>query len=109
MSTVDQNGKRAKTGGRTAGTPNKATKDIQERLDELGCDPIEGMATIAMDTKNPPELRGRMYSELAGYIAPKRKAVEVHAGGTVNIEGGGVAALLAAAQAGGILEHDGAD
>ncbi len=66
-----------KTGGRTAGTPNRRTADVIERLHALGCDPIEGMAAIAMDTSNPPELRGRMYAELAGYVAPKRRALDV--------------------------------
>jgi hypothetical protein len=68
-----------KTGGRTAGTPNKRTQDVIERLAALNCDPIEGMARIAMDEANAPELRGRMFSELAQYVAPKRKAVE-HSG-----------------------------
>jgi len=66
-----------KTGGRQAGTPNKRTIEIQEILAELNCNPIEGMARIAMDEKNSPELRGKMYSELAQYVAPKRKAIEV--------------------------------
>lgn len=65
-----------KTGGRTKGTPNKATADLVERLTALDCDPIEGMAQIAMDMANPPELRGRMYAELAQYVFPKRRAVE---------------------------------
>ncbi|MCU0500604.1 MAG: hypothetical protein MUC51_02350 [Anaerolineae bacterium] len=65
-----------KTGGRTAGTPNKRTQDVIERLAALNCDPIAGMARIAMDEANSPELRGRMFSELAQYVAPKRKAVE---------------------------------
>jgi hypothetical protein len=65
-----------KTGGRVAGTPNKRTQDVIERLALLGCNPIEGMARIAMDEANSPELRGRMYAELAQYVAPKRKAVE---------------------------------
>ena len=63
-------------GGRAKGTPNKATADVVTRLAELGCDPIEGMALLAMDEENPPELRGRMFAELAAYIAPKRKAIE---------------------------------
>ena len=63
-------------GGRQKGTPNKATADVRERLAQLGCDPIEGMARIAMDPAAPIELRGRMCAELAGYVAPKRKAVE---------------------------------
>lgn len=66
-----------KTGGRKAGVPNKRTQELAERLEILGCDPIEGMAQIAMDAKNPPELRGRMYAELAAYLFPKRKATEV--------------------------------
>ena len=66
-----------KTGGRQAGTPNKRTNALVERLEALACDPIEGMAKIAMDINSPPELRGRMYAELAGYLFPKRKAVEI--------------------------------
>lgn len=65
-----------KAGGRRKGTPNKSTLAVQEMLDKLGCDPIEVMAKIAMNRKNPPELRGKMASELAKYIHPQRKAVE---------------------------------
>jgi|HubBroStandDraft_2_1064218.scaffolds.fasta_scaffold298143_2 hypothetical protein len=35
---------------RTSGTPNKMTMSVMEKLDELGCDPIEGLAAIAMKT-----------------------------------------------------------
>jgi hypothetical protein len=66
-----------KTGGRQAGTPNKRTAELLERLEALGCDPIAGMAQLALSAENPPELRGRMFAELAGYIYPKRKAVEM--------------------------------
>ena len=66
-----------KTGGRHAGTPNKRTVELTARLEALGCDLIEGMVQLAMDQANPPELRGRMYAELAGYLFPKRKATEV--------------------------------
>ena len=69
-----------KTGGRTRGTPNRRTQDIQSLLASMGCDPIEGMARIAMDPKHPVEVRARMYAELAGYIAPKRKAIQVDSG-----------------------------
>jgi hypothetical protein len=47
-----------------------------ERLEALGCDPLEGMAKIAMDQAAPLELRGRMYAELAAYVYPKRKSME---------------------------------
>lgn len=69
-----------KTGGRKAGTPNKRTTMVTERLEALGCDPIEGMALLAMDPANSPDLRGRMFAELAQYVAPKRKAVEIGSG-----------------------------
>lgn len=69
--------KGTRVSGRKKGTPNKKTVEIAEILAELNCNPIEGMARIAMNPKNTPELRGRMFAELAQYIAPKRKAVEV--------------------------------
>lgn len=94
--------------GRTKGTPNKRTVEVQERLASLGCDPIKAMALIVcqdalklavdagyitQEAANedpvgsreracelyPPELRAKMASELAQYVAPKRKAVE-HSG-----------------------------
>ena len=65
-----------KTGGRRRGTPNKLTQSVIDRLAELGCDPIEGMAKIAADEKAPVEIRARMFAELAQYVAPKRKAID---------------------------------
>ena len=121
-----------KVGGRVKGTPNKDTQTIQEMLASLGCDPLKGMATIALNqlpcgvcrgsgkTKYrldlgdhakgcdgtivkpatlckcegigertclscygslfencSPDLRGRMNAELAQYVAPKRKAIDL--------------------------------
>lgn len=65
-----------KSGGRAKGTPNRKTQEVANKLYELGCDPIEGMARIAMDNTQPTELRVRCYAELAVYMYPKRKAVE---------------------------------
>ncbi len=36
-------------GGRQKGTPNKRTAAATETLEALGCDPIAGMARIAMN------------------------------------------------------------
>lgn len=69
--------------GRKMGTPNKITSEAAERLEELGCDPIEGMGKIAGDTRNTPEVRGRMYAELVQYLYPKCRAVE-HSGDRQN-------------------------
>ena len=64
-----------KTGGRSRrGSPNKRTVEIADKLAKLDCDPIEGMARLAMDENNSPELRARMYAELAEYVAPKKRA-----------------------------------
>jgi hypothetical protein len=62
-------------GGRQLGAPNKHL-EVAERLAGLRCDPITGMARIAMNKRNPVELRGRVFAELAQYVAPKRKALE---------------------------------
>ena len=66
-----------KTGGRAIGSPNKRTLEAMQKLDELGCDPIEGMARIAMDESNSIELRAKMLAELAPYIYPKRKTMDI--------------------------------
>lgn len=68
-----------KTGGRLKGTPNKRTVEIVELLEALDCEPVAGMASIAMDERNPVELRGRMYAELAAYVHAKKRAIEVKA------------------------------
>ncbi|MBA3913928.1 MAG: hypothetical protein H0X25_08785 [Acidobacteriales bacterium] len=67
----------AKTGGRSKGTPNKRTQDLILKLEELGCDPIQGMAEIAMDEDTATDLRVRCYAELAQYVHAKRKAIEL--------------------------------
>ena len=67
----------AKTGGRKLGTPNKNSQALSERLESLGCDPIEGLAKIALDPATKPELKVRCFAELAQYVYPKRKAVDL--------------------------------
>jgi hypothetical protein len=75
--------------GRPKGALNKRTLDVIDKLAAERCDPIAGMARIAMNKKNPVELRARMFAELAQYVAPKRKAME-HSG-----DAGMIEALLA--------------
>lgn len=69
-----------RSGGRKPGTPNKITSDIAFALAQLNCDPIVGMAQIAMDPKTDINLKARMFAELAQYQYPKRRAVEVTPG-----------------------------
>ncbi len=70
-----------KTGGRQAGTPNKRTAELTERLAELGCDPLEGLARIAADPSTEPGLRVKIYADLLPFVYPKRKSVELGAEG----------------------------
>ena len=73
--------------GRPKGSLGEKTKAVQAKLDQLGCDPIEALANISMDTSNTPELRFQANKELAQYVAPKRKAVELDAAvdGGINV------------------------
>ena len=66
-------------GGRAKGVKNKATLSVIERLKDLDCDPIEGMALIAKQAmgEGDMQLAGNMYKELAQYVAPKRKSIEL--------------------------------
>jgi len=77
-----------KTGGRQKGAKNKKTEDIIKKLESLGCDPIEGMAKIASQSMNEGDMQlaGQMFKELAQYVAPKRKAVEITGEGGAPIE-----------------------
>ena len=84
---ADKGGKRPGA-GRPKGAINKRSKELTERLDDLGVDPIEGMAMISADPTTSPELKFQCFKELAQYIAPKRKAVEQHTTGDVTIEVG---------------------
>ena len=68
-----------KTGGRAAGTPNKKTSLVERLLEDLKCDPIGIMAEIATNPRTPTKFRFLAARELAGYVYPKRKAIEVTA------------------------------
>src|SRR4051812_29710936 len=62
--------------GRPRGSRNKTHGAVEAKLAELGCDPITAMALLAMDETVAIELRIKLYCELAGYVASKRKAIE---------------------------------
>lgn len=66
-------------GGRTAGTPNRATAEVADKLAALGFDPIAAMVAIATDPAADLTIRGRMASELAAYLHPKKRAIDLTA------------------------------
>jgi hypothetical protein len=65
-----------KTGGRRVGTPNKATSLLREKLDALGCDPLEELVQIARQAQTPPGLRATIYTTLMPYVFPKRALID---------------------------------
>jgi hypothetical protein len=47
------------------GALNKRTLGVVDKLTAERCDPVVGMARIAMNEKNPVELRARVFAKLA--------------------------------------------
>ncbi len=65
--------------GRKKGVPNKRTQSIIDQLAGLNCNPIAGMAKIAKKAMDEGDLHLALqaFKELAQYVAPKRKSIEV--------------------------------
>src|SRR5215468_3229729 len=63
--------------GRKKGIIPPDKKTVREMLAAIGCDPIEGLARIAMDENENKQLRARCYTELAGYCWPKLRSIEL--------------------------------
>lgn len=65
-----------KTGGRKLGTPNKINAETAAQLAELGCNPVEGLAKIALNELNPVGIRLRAFDILMEYTKPKLSRVD---------------------------------
>jgi hypothetical protein len=64
-----------KTGGRTKGTPNKATKAREELITSSGLSPLEYMLTTLRDESQPVNIRLDAAKAAAQYVHPKLSAV----------------------------------
>lgn len=66
---------------RATGIPNKNKQALLRILQEKYPDyhPVLEMVYIAMDMKNDVNLRASMHKEVAQYVTPKLKALEVQA------------------------------
>jgi hypothetical protein len=64
---------------RQAGTPNRAKNTLLARIrrEFPEYDPICEMIRIARDPKSSIELQANMHREVAQYLEPKRKAIEI--------------------------------
>lgn len=65
-----------KTGGRKPGTPNKSSLPIEALCAFHNCSPIEVLIKMANDS-NDKAYQFQAAKELAQYLYPKRKALEV--------------------------------
>jgi hypothetical protein len=65
-----------KTGGRRAGTPNKTTVLLREKLSGLGYDPITELIKIARDPNTPVEVQVNIHQGIVPYLYGKRKPVD---------------------------------
>ena len=66
-----------KTGGRTAGTPNRATLVRQEEIAASGLTPLDYMMAIMRDEQRPDEERFEAAKAAAPYVHPKLAAVQL--------------------------------
>lgn len=82
--------KKKKFGGRKKGTPNKRTLILQEHLDKMQLDPIQGIRGCLdelelVDVYEPEDkislikAKAAIYLELLQYIYPKRRAIDIQA------------------------------
>lgn len=65
-------------GGRPKGAPNRKTQLLEELINEKypEYNPVLDMIDLAQKSDDP-EMRFKCSKEVAGYLFPKRKAVEV--------------------------------
>ena len=70
---------RPKTGGRAKGKKNKVSELVRDRLNVLKCDPIEQLVIIARQAQANDDLQlaVTVYKDLAAYVAPKLKSIEL--------------------------------
>ena len=72
-----------KTGGRTAGTPNRATAAKAKAVEESGLTPLDYMLDVMRDTDKPADVRLDAAKSAAPYVHPKLASVE-HKGDAKN-------------------------
>jgi len=71
-----------KTGGRLPGTPNKKSLEIRELVAQRypNYHPVLALAEIATDPANEVAIRLQANKEVAKYMAPQLKAIEIRDG-----------------------------
>jgi hypothetical protein len=70
-------GNNANPGGRPKGAKNKVKYEVAQILSDLNYCPFTHLYKMAMDENWGDRERTRAACELAGYVAPKLKAIEI--------------------------------
>lgn len=65
-----------KTGGRVAGTPNRATVALREKLAALGCDPVAELVDIAKKPGTEIGFKVSVYALLLRHTVPTPKPID---------------------------------
>jgi hypothetical protein len=63
---------------KTGVSAKAASAEVFAKLEAAGCDPIAVLAELATDPNVPLDLRVNILKDLAGYTAPKRRAIDVN-------------------------------
>jgi hypothetical protein len=71
-----QPGESGNLAGRPAGSKNKFKYEVAKTLEELQCDPFEVLIYLALHSESE-RIKCQAASELAQYIAPKLKSIEL--------------------------------
>lgn len=88
MSKVDENRQeagRVPGSGRKKGTPNRVTRTLEQKAEELGIDPFETILLFALgdsdalgvEVEIPLEMQFKALEIACTYLYPKRKSIEV--------------------------------
>lgn len=70
-----------KTGGRTKGTPNRATAARQQEVAESGLTPLDFMLQVMRDEDKPEDFRLEAAKAAAPFVHPKLSAVTAEVSG----------------------------
>lgn len=83
-----------KTGGRQAGTPNKANAELRQFAQKYTIDAVKGLLAIAKDTEVPPAARVGAWREILDRAVGKAPQAVTDADGNSLFPEGGITFVI---------------